>query len=63
MLPVSLQALMLHPIVPPTLSRLVRFAVMPISLVMSFATPYRYAIEPRNQAVGVNCKQPLRGDY
>lgn len=46
---------MLHPIVPPTLSRLVRFAVMPISLIMSFATPYRYAIEPRNQAIGVNC--------
>ncbi|GAA5875665.1 hypothetical protein JCM3774_002575 [Rhodotorula dairenensis] len=63
MIPVSLQALMLHPIVPPTLSRLVRFAVMPISLVMSFATPYRYAIEPRNQAIGVNFVVGIMGAY
>ncbi|POY74573.1 hypothetical protein BMF94_2334 [Rhodotorula taiwanensis] len=52
-LPISLQALLLHPSVPPTLSRLLRFALMPISVVMSFATPYRYAIEPRNQAIVV----------
>ncbi|TKA56894.1 hypothetical protein B0A53_01295 [Rhodotorula sp. CCFEE 5036] len=63
MIPVSIQALMLHPIVPPTLSRLVRFAVMPISLIMSFATPYRYAIEPRNQAIGVNFVVGIMGAY
>ncbi|GAA5983406.1 hypothetical protein JCM10908_000276 [Rhodotorula pacifica] len=63
MVPISLQALMLHPVVPPTLSRLVRFILMPISLVMSFATPYRYAIEPRNQAIGVNFVIGIMGAY
>lgn len=56
LVPVSLQCLFLHPIFPSTLSRLVRFALMPLSVAMSFATPYKYAIEPRNQAVGMNCE-------
>ncbi|BGP55773.1 hypothetical protein JCM8202v2_003380 [Rhodotorula sphaerocarpa] len=63
MVPISLQALMLHPIVPRTLSRLVRFALMPFSVVMAFATPYRYAIEPRNQAIGVNFVVGIMGAY
>lgn len=36
---------------------------MPLSLVLSFVTPYKYAIEPRNQAIGVNCASPSPSLY
>ncbi|BGO91491.1 hypothetical protein NBRC10512_003152 [Rhodotorula toruloides] len=63
LIPVSLQCLFLHPIFPSTLSRLLRFALMPLSVAMSFATPYKYAIEPRNQAVGMNFVFGIMGAY
>ncbi|BGP48233.1 hypothetical protein JCM10450v2_004105 [Rhodotorula kratochvilovae] len=63
LVPLSLQCLLLHPVFPPALSRPARFLLMPLSLALSFATPYRYAIEPRNQAVGVNFVIGIMGAY
>ncbi|KPV74653.1 uncharacterized protein RHOBADRAFT_53614 [Rhodotorula graminis WP1] len=63
LVPLSLQALLLHPVFPSTLSRLVRLLLTPFSLALSFATPYRYAIEPRNQAIGVNFVIGIMGAY
>ncbi|GAA5896084.1 hypothetical protein JCM8208_007521 [Rhodotorula glutinis] len=63
LIPLSLQALLLHPVFPSTLSRLARLLLTPFSLALSFATPYRYAIEPRNQAIGVNFVIGIMGAY
>ncbi|GAA5845461.1 hypothetical protein JCM9279_003040 [Rhodotorula babjevae] len=63
LIPLSLQALLLHPVFPSTLSRLARLSLTPFSLALSFATPYRYAIEPRNQAIGVNFVIGIMGAY
>ncbi|GAA5893591.1 wax synthase family protein [Sporobolomyces salmoneus] len=62
-IPIFLQCLMLHPRFSPTVSRLVRLASMPFSLWYSFSAPYTYAIEPRNQAIGVNFVLGIMGGY
>ncbi|GAA5821229.1 hypothetical protein JCM3770_006885 [Rhodotorula araucariae] len=63
LVPLSLQCLLLHPVFPRALSRPARFLLMPLSLAYSFAAPYRYAIHPRNQAVGVNFVLGIMGAY
>ncbi|GAA5939926.1 hypothetical protein JCM10213_004878 [Rhodosporidiobolus nylandii] len=63
LIPLFLQCLLLHPYFPPFLSRPIRFLLMPFSVTLSFSAPYRYAIEPRNQAVGVNFVCGIMGGY
>ncbi|GJN90499.1 hypothetical protein Rhopal_003510-T1 [Rhodotorula paludigena] len=63
LIPISLQCLFLHPVFPSSFSRPARFLLMPLSLVLSFVTPYKYAIEPRNQGIGVNFVIGIMGAY
>ncbi|GAA5898045.1 hypothetical protein JCM6882_003314 [Rhodosporidiobolus microsporus] len=63
LIPLTLQCLLLHPTFPSPLSRFLRFALLPLSLTLSFSAPYRFAIEPRNQAVGVNFVFGIMGGY
>ncbi|GAA6021052.1 hypothetical protein JCM10207_003900 [Rhodosporidiobolus poonsookiae] len=63
LLPLSLQCLLLHPRFPAPLSRFLRFAIMPLSLSLAFSAPYNYAVEPRNQGVGVNFVCGIMGGY
>ncbi|GAA5820123.1 hypothetical protein JCM11251_005491 [Rhodosporidiobolus azoricus] len=63
LIPLFLQCLLLHPVLPSTPSRFLRFILMPLSLSLSFSAPYRFAIEPRNQAVGVNFVFGIMGGY
>ncbi|GAA5970305.1 hypothetical protein JCM11641_001656 [Rhodosporidiobolus odoratus] len=53
-LPLYLQCLLLHPIFPASLSRPLRFLLMPFTLTLAFSSSYRFALEPRHQAVGIN---------
>ncbi|GAA6034147.1 hypothetical protein JCM8097_000719 [Rhodosporidiobolus ruineniae] len=63
LIPLYLQCLLLHPRFHPLLSRFLRFILMPLSLTLSFSAPLRFAIEPRNQAVGVNFVLGIMGGY
>ncbi|GAA5975930.1 hypothetical protein JCM11641_002841 [Rhodosporidiobolus odoratus] len=63
LLPLSLQCLLLHPTFPASLSRPLRFLLMPFSLTLAFSAPYRFAFEPRNQAVGINFVLGIMGGY
>ncbi|GAA5856708.1 hypothetical protein JCM8547_008800 [Rhodosporidiobolus lusitaniae] len=63
LVPLFIQCLLLHPCFPPRLSRFLRFILTPLSLSLSLTAPYRFAFEPRNQAVGVNFVLGIAGAY
>ncbi|GAA5920591.1 hypothetical protein JCM1841_001457 [Sporobolomyces salmonicolor] len=54
LVPLALQCLLLHPVFSPAFSRFARLSLLAPSICLSFRTPYNYAIEPRNQAIGLN---------
>ncbi|GAA5965127.1 hypothetical protein JCM21900_003658 [Sporobolomyces salmonicolor] len=54
LVPLALQCLLLHPVFSPAFSRFARLSLLAPSMCLSFRTPYNYAIEPRNQAIGLN---------
>ncbi|GAA5874642.1 hypothetical protein JCM16303_002935 [Sporobolomyces ruberrimus] len=62
-IPLFLECLLLHPSFNPSLSRLGRLALMPFSVWYAARTPWLYAIEPRNQAIGVNFIFGIMGGY
>ncbi|GAA6064264.1 hypothetical protein JCM10212_002591 [Sporobolomyces blumeae] len=61
--PLSLQCLFLHPAFSETASRLARLALMPCSIYLAATAPWNYAIEPRDQAIGVNFVFGIMGGY
>lgn len=68
LVPISLQALLIHPIFPSAASRLVRFLLIPVSLYYTLAAPviHGYRFEPQRLAVvlnfvlGVSCSRRER---
>ncbi|GAA5833351.1 hypothetical protein JCM3766R1_005476 [Sporobolomyces carnicolor] len=61
--PLFFECLLLHPAFSPALSRLGRLALMPFSFYYAARAPWLYAIEPRNQAIGVNFIFGIMGGY
>lgn len=62
-IPLFFQCLLLHPRFSTSFSRLGRLALMPFSCWYAVTAPWRYAIEPRNQAIGVNFVFGIMGGY
>ncbi|GAA5948045.1 hypothetical protein JCM3765_007083 [Sporobolomyces pararoseus] len=62
-IPLFFECLLVHPYFSPTFSRIGRLALMPFSIYYAASAPWKYAIEPRNQAIGVNFIFGIMGGY
>ncbi|ORY89423.1 hypothetical protein BCR35DRAFT_300604 [Leucosporidium creatinivorum] len=54
LIPISLQALLLHPIFPAALSRPLRFLLAPFSIYLTWFSSFDHGFEPRESSVGIN---------